>query len=222
MKDFIPMLAMAAVKELGFSDRLIDELLPEPVLKPNPHHRTGPKMRLWKQADVERAMETDEFKAHLAKRNAMHEKRVAAAKKAVATKQRKLFDHVRAIIPEIEVADGWTEDELYEAGRQEKHNFEVFERGNYGDTSFLCTHVPTLQRWAMNFVRHRLTEYEHELYMMAGKTGCSEAHNLYRDAVNQKIAETYPFLRKECRKQRLGVSDPEIIREFYDKWDAKK
>lgn len=32
MKDYVPMLAKSKVKELGVSDKLIDELLPEPVL----------------------------------------------------------------------------------------------------------------------------------------------------------------------------------------------
>lgn len=222
MKDYVPMLAKSKVKELGFSDKLIDELLPEPVLRPNPHHVSGPPMSLWKEADVEQAMETEVFKAHIAKRNAMREKRQAAAKKAVETKRKNLLEHVRSIIPEIEVDDDWTEEELLEAGRQSKHDYEVFVLGHYGDTSFLCTDPRTLQRWGVNFVRHRLTRYEVELDDMAGKTGCSEAHNLYHDAVNQKIAETYPFLRKECRRQRCTVSDPELIREYYMKWDAKK
>ena len=59
MKDYVPMLAKSKVKELGFSDKLIDELLPEPVLRPNPHHVSGPPMSLWKEADVEQAMETE-------------------------------------------------------------------------------------------------------------------------------------------------------------------
>lgn len=222
MKDRVPMLSRSQVKKLGFSDRLIDELLPEPVEKMNPYHHSGPPMCLWEEADVKRAMETDEFKAHYAKYHTAPEKRKAAAQKAAETRRKNLLDHARSIIPEIEVDDDWTKEELLEAGRQSKHDFEVYERGRYGDTSHLCTDKYTLERWAVNFVRHRLTSYDAEWYRMAGKTGCYEAHNLYHDAVNQKIAETYPFLAQECRRQRCSVTDPELKREYYDKWDEKK
>lgn len=80
-----------------------DELLPELVLRPNPHHVSGPPMSLWEKADVERAMETEAFKAHIAKRNAMREKRQAAAKKAVETKQKKLLEPLNLDVRKTEV-----------------------------------------------------------------------------------------------------------------------
>lgn len=84
--------------------------------------------------------------------------------------QKKLLDHARSIIPEITVEEGWTEEELYEAGRVSHNEHALFARGQYGDTSFLCTGSRTLQRWAVNFVRHKLTNYEAEWHDMAGKT----------------------------------------------------
>ena len=82
MDDEVEKLTKTEVKELGFSDRLIEALLPEPELRDNPRYRyAGAPMKLWLKSDVDRAMETDKFKEHLKVR----EKRSLAARKAAET-----------------------------------------------------------------------------------------------------------------------------------------
>lgn len=193
-------LTKTEVKELGFSDRLIDSLLPEPELRDNPLYRfAGAPMKLWRKDDVERAMETEEFKEHLKKR----ERRSQAARKAAETRRMKTMKHVEELITQIKVQDGWTEEEIRDAARQ-SHNAWEAAKGNYGDLSFMCADKPTVDRWMVNFVRHELTDYDSELYDMKGQTGAGEAHDLYHDAVLRAIAKTYPFLKKECNRQRIG------------------
>lgn len=200
MDDGVEKLTKTEVKALGFSDGLIESLLPEPELRDNPFYRfAGAPMKLWRKDDVERAMETEEFKEHLKK----HEKRSQAAWKAAKTRRMKTMKHVEELIAQIRVQDDWTEEEIRDAARR-SHNEREVARGNYGDLSFMCTDKPTVDRWMVNFVRHELTDYDYELYDMKGMTGASEAHDLYHDAVLSAIAKAYPFLKKEYNRQKIG------------------
>lgn len=109
MDDEVEKLTKTEVKELAFSDRLIEALLPEPELRDNPRYRyAGAPMKLWLKSDVDRAMETDEFKEHLKVR----EKRSLAARKAAETRRAKTLARARERVPLIEVIQGWSEDEI--------------------------------------------------------------------------------------------------------------
>ena len=65
MKDTM---CLRDLKEIGFTDKLIRELLPEPELKVNPYNDYYPPMKIWKSSDVEKAMETGAFLERLKKR----------------------------------------------------------------------------------------------------------------------------------------------------------
>ncbi len=71
------MITQSTVISMGFSKTLIAKLLPEPKLVKNPHYKTAAPMRLFNKQDVLDAMELEEFKLALEKR----EKRKAAAAK---------------------------------------------------------------------------------------------------------------------------------------------
>ena len=58
MKDTM---CLRDLKEKGFTDKLIRELLPEPELKTNPYNDYYPPMKIWKTSDVEKAMEKSAF-----------------------------------------------------------------------------------------------------------------------------------------------------------------
>lgn len=203
MDDEVEKLTKTEVKELGFSDRLIEALLPEPELRDNPRYRyAGAPMKLWLKSDVDRAMETDEFKEHLKVR----EKRSLAARKAAETRRAKTLARARERAPLIEVAQGWSEDEIRESALRSHYEWEV-QKGNYWDDSYRCDDERAVSRWMVNFVRHELTDYDHEFYEMSGRTGIGEVHRLYHDAVLREIAKAYPFLEGECKRQMIGPSD---------------
>lgn len=42
---------------------MIARILPEPTLRPNPYSKEKPPMKLWREADVLAAMDTEEYKA---------------------------------------------------------------------------------------------------------------------------------------------------------------
>lgn len=56
------------VKSMGFTDKLIKELLPAPQLLPNPFYKSAAAMKLWKVSDVEDAMKNPVFQESLKKR----------------------------------------------------------------------------------------------------------------------------------------------------------
>lgn len=75
------------------------------------------------------------------------------------------------------------------------------ERGKYGaDGKSAPLHHR--QRWAVNFIRHNLTEYDSQLDEVAGRAGVNEAVDKIRARVLDKIADIYPELAHECHRQK--------------------
>ena len=87
------------VKDMGFTDKLIAELLPEPQLVNNPHYRKAAKMKLWKLSDVENAMNNPAFQESLKKRKKYKE----AAEKGVVTKKAHLKDETDKFLESIKI-----------------------------------------------------------------------------------------------------------------------
>jgi len=59
----------------------------------------------------------------------------------------------------------------------------------------------TVHKWMVNYVRHNMTQYDFSLYSIAGEECTEEIYRIYKNAVLEKIAETYPELKKECCRQ---------------------
>ncbi|WP_433509512.1 hypothetical protein ACQP2T_36885 [Nonomuraea sp. CA-143628] len=60
---------------------------------------------------------------------------------------------------------------------------------------------PTLHRWAVNYLRHNLTTYDAELDELFGRIGRAEGTRLLQRRIYAAIAEAYPILAEECRRQ---------------------
>jgi hypothetical protein len=58
-----------------------------------------------------------------------------------------------------------------------------------------------LERITVNFIRHKLTRYDHELERLAGKVGVRRAVRVIRRRVYEAIAQAYPQYAAECRRQ---------------------
>lgn len=187
------------IKELGFNSKLIKELLPEPELRENPYYRKAPKMKLWSQEDVEKAMSSPIFVEEQKKR----EKRKAASQKAVETKQRKTMQMIDEKISKISVQRLELDKVRYNAisCRQSWYDQIADERGEVNEYCAKMADEETVQRWMVNYIRHKKTYYDSTLYELKGKTGKGEAYLYYVKAVLDKIAEVYPELQQECMKQ---------------------
>ena len=53
----------------------------------------------------------------------------------------------------------------------------------------------TIERWELNFVRHRLTNYDYELSKLKNKVGKEIAYQKYHNILLDKIEEVYPELK---------------------------
>lgn len=107
-KDNKIKITKTTVKEYGFTDKLIEKLLPEPMLAPNPHYRTAHQMKLWYEDDVFNAMKSNEFIAYQEKRS----KRQEAAEKAVETRRKNENEKIDNIINNLVVNDRLSDEEL--------------------------------------------------------------------------------------------------------------
>ena len=66
------------------------------------------------------------------------------------------------------------------------------------------TNPRTLNRWFVNFLRHRHTRYDHQVNRIgsgASRRDREEAIQTIRDRICQLIAQKYPQLADECRRQ---------------------
>ncbi|HPE62478.1 MAG TPA: hypothetical protein PLQ49_00045 [Methanothrix sp.] len=66
-----------------------------------------------------------------------------------------------------------------------------------------------LDRITVNYLRHQLSNYGDYLAQLLGPTGKDEAYKTLRDKILLAIAERFPELATECRRQ---VFCPDIVR----------
>ena len=179
-----------ALRELGFSDKLIKELLPEPRLVRNPVYRSSSPMQIWEKEDVEKAVNTERFREWLVGR----EKRRKAAADAAETKRDKFLKELELRIGEIEIPV-LSKKDLYRESLESKRAWE-YAHGNF-DFYGEAADEATRNRWAVNYIRHELTDYERVLYEIKGCVGVGEAYEKYKASVTERIYEIYPFLKTE-------------------------
>lgn len=193
-------LTKTEVRSLGFSEKLIGMLLPEPELRPNPHYRSAAYMQLWRRSDVEKAMKNPVFQEWIKKR----EKRQAAAEKAVETKWAKLRAAMDEFIESIKI-EKVDIDVLRTAAieaQQDWYYEQYYMRGKGYVKDAYSADEDTVKRWMVNFVRHEMTTYDEQLYYMKGKVGVHDMYEEIHNLILDKIAVVYPELAQECEKQK--------------------
>ena len=200
--------SQTTLKSFGFTAKMIETMLSEPILKDNPHYRCAAPMKLWLITEVDAVMQTDEFKEAVAKR----ESRRQGAAKAVETKRAKLHAEIEAKIQKIKVKVlpmGQLRDKAI-ADRQAWYDMDW---ENCCDAS--SADESTVKRWMVNYVRHNLTSYDDVLYRMSGKVGCHNEYLTYKFAVLDKIAAAYPKLKQECNQQKQRTQTEHDMRMAY-------
>ena len=196
MKDRVEKICKATIKEMGFTEKMIRDLLPEPELKQNPQYKHAAPMKLWVKSEVESIMKTDAYKAAAEKAA----RRKASAAKAVATKTDTLMAEMAKKIEQISVRRISIE-ELVDTTLRCKQAWYDWH-GNWDEYRTVDdADEETVMRWMVNYVRHNLTDYDHDLFETSGKVGKYAVYLPYFKAVMEKIAETYPELKDECEDQ---------------------
>lgn len=192
-------MSQTEVKALGFTDKLILELLPEPELRDNPYYRSAHPMKLYEETDVQKAMETDRFKeeqTRLAKRR-------EAAQKGVATKTAKLQKQFELLLNSVNVKK-ISMDKLRKATLKEKQDWYDYqcELRGYDYPNFASdANEETVQRWMVNYLRHSATSYDRDILKLYGRTGKAEVYSEFYIGLMRKIEATYPELADECERQ---------------------
>lgn len=205
--------SQTTLKSFGFTAKMIETMLSEPVLKDNPHYRCAAPMKLWLIAEVDAVMQTDAFKEAVEKRA----NRRNGAQKAVETKKNKLHEQIQEQINRIAVTvlDMQT---LRQQTIADKYEWYAMSWDYYGTISDVANaDKATMQRWMVNYVRHNLMEYDDTLYEMSGKVGYRDEYYVYKYAVLDKIADAYPKLKGECHRQKNETENQRKMREAYKK-----
>lgn len=189
------LITQATILSMGFTKSMIDKLLPAPTLRQNPHYKSSAPMKLWKEADVLAAMDTDAFREAAAKA----ERRKAAASKGVDTKRKNAEVLAEELIAAIRVQriELPELEKLALASQQRWYDF----RGR-GEIEF--PDREDVDRWMVNYIRHELCEYDGSLYTLFRPGKMADKDKLYPKVKREtlaKIAQVYPELAEECEAQ---------------------
>ena len=189
------LITQATILSMGFTKSMIDKLLPAPTLRQNPHYKSSAPMKLWKEADVLAAMDTDTFREAAAKA----ERRKAAASKGIDTKRK----HAEVLADELIAAIHVQRIELPELERLTLDAQQRwYDSRGRGEIEF--PDREDVDRWMVNYIRHELCEYDDSLYTLFRPGRMADKDKLYPKIKREtlaKIAQVYPELAEECKAQ---------------------
>ncbi|MEU0023960.1 hypothetical protein [Streptomyces sp. NPDC006335] len=195
-------LSAAGLRARGWTAGMIRRLLGEPDLRrANPFFRTAPPTRLYGVERVEAAERSEEFRAL----SAVAARRSAAVKEAALRRRREVLARIAAEPIEVPVLD----PERLTALAVEYRD-RVAGRGpgpsGAGPDARTSDRDLDLDRWKVDYLRHRLARYDGILDELSGRTGRAAAEELLRRRVHAAISQAYPDLAQECERR----SGPEI------------
>ncbi len=131
-------------------------------------------------------------------RKARAQNRSASSAKVAGRKRDELLETVSAV--EISVPQmSWN---VLVRGACEHYNALQLACGNYDyDQAAPDSDPAFLERIAVNYLRHELSDYEPELAKLFGQVGRADAASVIRKRVYNAIADAYPDLASECGRQ---------------------
>ncbi|MFF8278003.1 hypothetical protein ACF05T_18110 [Streptomyces lateritius] len=190
MTDRTTYTTLGALRERGWTDAMVRDLLGEPdVQGRDPRRWSLAPVRLYLLARVEAVERTPEF----ARCAAASGSRSAAAEAGAERRRRAVLAAIRAEpieVPRLPAA------ELER--RAVRHRHLLGARGPGGMAA------GALVRWQVSYLRHALSRYETLLDGLYGSTGRAEAERLLRRRLYEAIAAAYPSLARECLR-RMGA-----------------
>lgn len=189
------MISQSTVIRMGWTKSMIDKLLSEPTLAPNPHYKNASPMKLYNEEEVLDMMLTEEYEMEYEKAS----KRKKAAQRAVVTKKKNLSEELKQYAESVTVTI-LDEQELIRRTIQAKKEWYEY---NWKDFCEFDIDDYTLNRWVVNYIRHNLVQYSQGLRALVGKTGREEVYKEYRNLILEKIAEAYPDYKEECEDQKI-------------------
>lgn len=196
-------------KERGWTDKLIKKFLGAPdETRTNPHYSCAAPMKLYLKSRVEQAEASAEFQKEYSVARKRSETAAKSASRAVETKINQLIE----VVEEMSSVDfpDLTKDELIKEAC-DHYNSQCFvpdhviykrdmngrgfkEATPQSDENFLS-------RITVNYLRHMHSGYDDCLYETRGRVGKDEAAIHIKNLVLDSIAEKFPWLSQECRRQ---------------------
>ncbi|MCH9731239.1 MAG: hypothetical protein K0U84_16450 [Actinomycetia bacterium] len=201
----IQSVTLAGLKERGWTDGAGKRFLGAPdALVPNPNYRSGPRMRLYELPRVERTEQSQEWRTWRDQTKARREKASVRQTERMSASRAALTAQINAVeirIPRL------PQKKLFGVAvdnRNAQADWHAAERGHFdhADASVCSADTATLQRWAVNYLRHAETYYDWLLDSVTGRVGVTEARLLIRERVLDAIAGQYPYLAAECARQK--------------------
>ena len=192
---------MTDVKSRGWNDAMIRRFLGDPdEIKANPRFKSASPMKLYRTGRIKQAETLAEFKEMQTK----YRGRGVTAQKGVASKKRKLAEYVESVVIEVPQLG---EQELIQRACT---NYNSLPQRMHDDNYASASSDPKfLARIRVNYLRHRLTQYEAHLDKIAGKVGRYDAYVSLKKKVLRAIASKYEDLREECSLQELDLQSPD-------------
>ena len=195
MKD-LDLISKKALRERGWSIRLINDILGEPDKKRvNMNRKSGPMVCLYSLQRVLAGERTESWGNYQETRDRRSKISAETAKK----KRDDLMKWVDGLVINVEeLADEEIINRAIESYNERQVNGNFSDRNS--DRNFL-------ERISVNYLRHAGTSYENLLHETFGEIGTSEAKLEIKIKTLDAIGEKYGWLSNECSKQREKVTD---------------
>ena len=183
--------------ERGWTPKMICELLGEPDARPpNRNYPGRPPLKLYDLERVEEVERTDAFFELLDQSEA----RKDSAQKGKDAQRMRILDEVERLelqVPRMELRHLVVES-------IERYNAWVDEQGVDRPYVTLHSHVLDVMRVMVYHLRFTTPGYPEMQQKLLRRTGAREARRRLNERVFQAIAELYPELAEECRRQNRG------------------
>ncbi|MGA5450661.1 hypothetical protein ACPCVO_28895 [Streptomyces umbrinus] len=231
----------AGLRARGWTDGIVRRLLGEPDrLSAHPRFRSAPWTRMYRVERVEAAEQSAEFRSGAAFRSgvAFAARRSGAVRKAAgrrgresaARRRREVLARILAEpidVPRMDAGELARRAVEHRARREREATASTAgiagTANAHGAPSTLSpprspnpphTDPSSLDRWKVDYLRHRLSPYDELLEGLSSREGRGRAAALLRQRILAAIAEAYPGLAAECerqmRNQQLGPPAGEI------------
>ncbi|MFD4556392.1 hypothetical protein ACFWP5_19125 [Streptomyces sp. NPDC058469] len=195
-------LSAAGLRARGWTAEMVRQLLGEPdLLRVNPHLRAAPRIRLYCVERVEAAERSEEFRAV----SAAAARRSGVARVAARRRRREVLARIAAEPIDVPRLAPHKLAALAVEHRDRREKERAYERrGPLPDGAGVrggSADAVVLDRWKVDYLRHRLARYDELLNGLHGGAGRFAAEELLRRRVYAAITEAYPLLAQECERQ---------------------
>lgn len=185
------LLSRPELLERGWTDAAIRRFLGEPdARRTNPRYRSAAPMRLYRAERVRAVEETAAFASWLF----TSRKRSAAASAASNARRDDLLIAIEAWQPQV-VVQPYEHVRRRAIAAYNAHNEYRESASEHDDPAFI-------ERITLNYVRHRLTDYEETLAVLRGRPGAQAAYERGRQRLTETILVHYPMLRAAHERQQ--------------------